>query len=243
MRVRINIVHSKVYRQIHGSKAVLMMSTLAIQPLAPVRGTPVISYTLQAYLKAGWTIYFVAAFKPKPVDNELTKQLFISWFTVPLLRKLGRVRKVGFFARAIWWGIAQVLFFVKGLRILHKYKVDLIYTWDVDAAPAGWTLSKMFRIPWVARYFGTFLHDQMGSVAWKIRCWQQVLAYKLPADMVIMTDDGTQGDRVLRRLGVDMERVRFWLNGIDRELFTCLPEKNAHSARIRDKRTACSCYH
>jgi len=199
------------------------MSTLAIQPLAPVRGTPVITYTLHSYLKAGWTVYFVASFKPTLMDNELAKRLHISWFAVPLLRKLVKYRKIGFFARAVWWAIAQLLFFINGLRIFHKHKVDLIYTWDVGAAPAGWMLAKLFGIPWVARYLGTFLFDQMKNVAWKVRFWQQVLAYKLPADMVIMTDDGTQGDKVLRTLGVNMERVRFWMNGVDWETFSSLP--------------------
>lgn len=207
----------------HGTKSVLMMSTLAIQPLAPVRGTPVITYTLHSYLKAGWTVYFVASFKPTLMDNELAKRLPISWFAVPLLRKLVKYRKIGFFARAVWWAIAQLLFFINGLRIFHKHKVDLIYTWDVGAAPAGWMLAKLFGIPWVARYLGTFLFDQMKNVAWKVRFWQQVLAYKLPADMVIMTDDGTQGDKVLRTLGVNMERVRFWMNGVDWETFSSLP--------------------
>jgi len=211
--------------QSHDSKTILMMSTLAIQPLAPAYGTPVITYALRAYLKAGWTIYFIAGFKPDPIDDELVRHLRVSWFAVPWLRALGRLRKIGFFARTIWWMMAQVLFFIKGFRIISKHKVNLIYTWDVDAAPAGWLLSRVYPIPWVARYLGTFLWDQKKKRAWKLRSWQQVLAYKLPADMVIMTDDGTFGDRVLRSLGVDMKRVRFWMNGVDRESFTSLPDK------------------
>jgi len=34
-----------------------------------------------------------------------------------------------------------------------------------------------------------------------------------------MTNDGTQGDRVLRQLGVDNNRVKFWMNGVDWEPF------------------------
>lgn len=222
-----DITKGEVYQRAHGSKAVLMMSTLVIQPLAPVYGTPVVAYTLRAYIKAGWTVYFVVGFKPKPVDTELAKQLHILWFAIPLLRTLGRLRKIGFFARAVWWAIAQVLFFVKGLRIIGKYKVDLIYTWDVDAAPAAWVLSKLFGIPWVARYLGTgsALYAQMKSKFWKIRSWQQVVAYKLPANIVIMTNDGTLGDVVLEKLGVDSNKIRFLMNGVDKQAFSALPPK------------------
>ncbi len=78
MTVMTDIAKGEVYRQTHSSKAVLMMTTHVIQPLAPVYGTPVVAHTLRAYLEAGWTIYFIAGFKPSPVDNELAKQLHIS---------------------------------------------------------------------------------------------------------------------------------------------------------------------
>jgi glycosyltransferase involved in cell wall biosynthesis len=225
MKVITDISNSEGCQRVRSSKAMLMMSTLVIQPLAPVYGTPIVAHTLRAYLKAGWTVYLVVGFKPDPVDDELVKQLHISWFAIPLLRTLGRLRKIGFFARAVWWAIAQVLFFAKGFHIISKHKVDLIYTWDVDAAPAAWMLSKLFGIPWVARYLGSFLYNQMKNVAWKVRCWQQVLAYKLPADLIIMTDDGTLGDVVLEKLGVDRDKIRFWMNGVDKQAFSALPPK------------------
>jgi len=232
--MRTEIVNNQERWRGCSSKTVLMLSTLVIQPLVPVYGTPVISYTLRAYLKAGWTIYFVVGFKPNPVDEELVKQVHVSWFAIPLLRTLGRLRKIGFFARAIWWAIAQVLFFVKGLRIIRKHKVDLIYTWDVDVAPAAWILSKLFGIPWVARYLGTgsALYAQMQNRLWKIRSWQQVIAYKLPADMVVMTDDGTLGDIVLKKLGVREEKVRFWMNGVNKQIFAELPPKEVARKRL-----------
>jgi len=233
-----DIVNGKVYQLAHGSKAVLMMLTHIIQPFAPVYGTSVVTYTLRAYLKAGWTFYIVAGFKPKPVDNELVKQLHISWFGGSLLdtlRILGeRVRKIGFFFRAVWWVIAQALFFINGFCIISQRKVDLIYTWGEFASPAAWALSKLFGIPWVARYLGTYVPicDQKKKVLWRIRFWQEILAYKLPADLIIMTNDGTQGDRVLQHMGVKMEKVRFWLNGVNWESFHFMPQSQEAKALL-----------
>ncbi len=39
-----------------------------------------------------------------------------------------------------------------------------------------------------------------------------------------MTNDGTQGDRVLQQLGVEIGRVRFWLNGVNWESFRFMPQ-------------------
>ena len=44
------------------------------------------------------------------------------------------------------------------------------------------------------------------------RCWR----CKTPADLYVMTDDGTQGDEVLARLNpASTGKVRFWRNGLD----------------------------
>ena len=42
------------------------------------------------------------------------------------------------------------------------------------------------------------------------------MALKTPADLYVMTDDGTQGDRVLARLNpASKQKTRFWRNGLD----------------------------
>ena len=48
------------------------------------------------------------------------------------------------------------------------------------------------------------------------RRYEEALALKTPADLVIMTDDGTQGDEVLARLNpASRARMKFWRNGLD----------------------------
>jgi glycosyltransferase involved in cell wall biosynthesis len=47
----------------------------------------------------------------------------------------------------------------------------------------------------------------------------------MPVDLAIMTNDGSQGDRVLEVLGAKNNRTRFWMNGVDWEMFTPLPDR------------------
>ncbi|MEM4204304.1 MAG: glycosyltransferase family 4 protein [Candidatus Methanomethylicaceae archaeon] len=213
------------------SKTVLMMSTLPIWPIGPEHSTPVLYHTLNAFLKAGWSIYFVAGFEPKFEDKTVTQQIHIAWFGSPLIRKLrligDTVRGLGFFARLIWWLIAQIQLSVKGFHLIEGRKIDLIYSWDVIAAPAAWFLSRKFKVPWVARYLGTWVplpkKNKFLKLLWEFRFWQEALAFKLPADLLIMTNDGTRGNEILREFGVDMQKVRFWVNGLDWRLFIRLP--------------------
>jgi glycosyltransferase involved in cell wall biosynthesis len=55
-------------------------------------------------------------------------------------------------------------------------------------------------------------------VRYWLRYWQ-IAGFTTPADYLIMHNDGSGGDRVARRLGLDMERFMFWPDGIDKELF------------------------
>ena len=61
------------------------------------------------------------------------------------------------------------------------------------------------------------MHPYLGQppAAWRAS-YEEVLALKTPADLYVMTDDGTQGDEVLQRLNPASEgKVRFWRNGLD----------------------------
>jgi len=60
---------------------------------------------------------------------------------------------------------------------------------------------------------------------WKLRAWQYVLAYRISStgDLVIMTNDGSQGDQLLAQMGVKDEKIRFWINGLDTDEFQHLP--------------------
>lgn len=218
-----------VKQKSHIPKAVLMMSTLPIWPIGPEYSTPVISYTIDAFLKNGWSVYFLAGFEPVFRESKaLGQRVYVTWFGGPSTRRLriigDTVRKVGFFARLAWWIIAQIQFLRKGFKIIKLFNISLIYTWDVISAPSAWFLSKLFKIPWTARYLGTWVPlPGRGRCFWKLRFWQEILAYSLPADLLIMTNDGTRGDRILRALGIDMNKVRFWMNGLDWSLFDKLP--------------------
>lgn len=87
-------------------------------------------------------------------------------------------------------------------------------------------LSNLWGVPIVARFQGTIVGvDWMKRPLWKLRAWDHVLGLRIPVDLIIMTNDGTQGDLVLKVLGANMERVRFWMNGVDWELFKSLPKK------------------
>jgi glycosyltransferase involved in cell wall biosynthesis len=67
----------------------------------------------------------------------------------------------------------------------------------------------------------------------RARRYEEVLALRIPADLYIMTDDGTQGDEVLARLNPRSQgKVRFWRNGIDLHRFRPPTPAERREARV-----------
>ena len=88
---------------------------------------------------------------------------------------------------------------------------DLIYAYEVHAVLAARLLRRRgFRLPLVARFQGTVMHPALGDRLMYVRRYEEALALKTPADLYLMTDDGTQGDEVLARLNPRSKgRVKF----------------------------------
>jgi glycosyltransferase involved in cell wall biosynthesis len=84
------------------------------------------------------------------------------------------------------------------------------------SAPAAWVLKHTSGAPAVVRLFGTFLYPHIDNRWGLLKNFEELIAFKLPVDRLVITNDGTLADVVARRLGVPSERVLFWMNGVDR---------------------------
>jgi len=94
---------------------------------------------------------------------------------------------------------------------------DLVYGYEVHGVLAARLLRRRgYGLPLVARFQGTVMYPALKDRLLYYRRYEEALALKTPAELYVMTDDGTQGDRVLARLNPAAKgRVRFWRNGLD----------------------------
>ncbi len=112
------------------------------------------------------------------------------------------------------WGAFQVDLGARTLARCLKWRPDVVYGYEVFGAPVAVAIGRALRIPSVTRFQGTLLGAWADDPARMRRFRTHVAALRSPSDLVVMADDGTLGDVVLRRLGVDPRRVRFWMNGV-----------------------------
>jgi glycosyltransferase involved in cell wall biosynthesis len=67
----------------------------------------------------------------------------------------------------------------------------------------------------VTRLYGTFLADLMQRPLVALRYPTAAAGFLVPHTLLICGNDGTRGDVVAQKLGINLDRFRFWQNGVD----------------------------
>lgn len=139
----------------------------------------------------------------KILDNSLCKFLY----KLPVISKiLKKIRRDMFFSPVVY------RYFKKNIK-----SADIVYAYEIFAVPVAEKIAKKLNVPLVTRFQGSFLYDWENKYGEKYCREKFKLHYKAlstPADLIVMTNDGTQGDRILKKLGND-ENMRFWRNGFN----------------------------
>jgi len=209
-------------------RSVLFISALDVWSLGNGKGGPALYNTLIGYASRGWKVYFITGNRGDISGHDLHENINIIRFDAPWLKKLMKIKKIGFFAKAIakaiWWFYFQIVSFVIAIYMGRKHQFDVVYGYEIYGTPVAKLLSKIWGVPMVSRFQGTIFGVRWDNKIFRnLIAWEHFLGLRVPADLIIMTNDGTQGDKVLLELGIDMHRVRFWMNGVSWDYFRILP--------------------
>jgi glycosyltransferase involved in cell wall biosynthesis len=211
---------------------VLMLCALEVWALPAGGGAPTLERTLRAYEGRGHQVTVVAptiganAFLPagrlrdaRPGAPPDIPGVSFERFHLPSLQEshlplpglVGRADQKLRFALLFPYLAAR-----RAERVLRREPVDVLYAYEVHGALAARLLRRRWKLPTVARFQGTVMYPALSSPLARLWKYEEVLALRLPADLYIMTDDGTRGDEVLARLNpAALPKVRFWRNGLD----------------------------
>lgn len=118
----------------------------------------------------------------------------------------------------ITWTLLTCSLFAATRRLVsrRKRRFDMVYAHCEYAAIAGFLVRLVYRIPNVTRLYGTFVADLMQKPLVSLRYPIAAGGFLVPHNLLICANDGTRGDEVARRLGLDLDRLRFWQDGVDK---------------------------
>ncbi len=211
---------------------ILMLSALDVWSLADGKGAPTLYRTLNAYGERGHHVHFLAPtvganrFGPTTASSKRSRpseiaNVTFTRFDVPSLSRL-RLPLPQIAAKADQKLRFATAFPIIAARraesLLRRHDIDLLYAYEVHGALAVRLLQRKWKLPTVCRFQGTIMHPYLDDRLALLRRREEVLALRTPADLYVMTNDGTRGDEVLARLNPRSQgHVCFWRNGLDLE--------------------------
>lgn len=121
--------------------------------------------------------------------------------------------------------ISQISFFFGGLfktiNLIKSCRPVAIYGYEIYGAPLAYAMSKVFRIPLITKFQGTIAFPELEKYkfwAW-FRIPNHLIGLKIPGNLVIMENDGTRGKEVLLKLAILENKIRFWIDGVDKNMY------------------------
>jgi glycosyltransferase involved in cell wall biosynthesis len=208
------------------SLRILMISALEVWALSGQGGAASLFKTLEGYGKRGHHVDFVAptvganhhhgaGVQPPPRIEGVTFHAFklpsLGESRVPLPRIARKADQKLRFSN-----LFPLLAARQAERLLKQNDYDLLYGYELHGVLAQRRVRARHSLPLVARFQGTVMHPYLRRPQSLLRKFEEVRALKTPADLYIMTDDGTRGDEVLQALNPQSAgKVRFWRNGLD----------------------------
>jgi len=111
--------------------------------------------------------------------------------------------------------IFQLYLLVTFLRCPNILKCDILYAYGVHSVPILKVLSKLTNKKLVTRFQGTILYGFLKNKKVPIYLFHHRFSLKIPADLLVMANDGTNGYRVLKMLKNKSNKILFIPNGVD----------------------------
>ncbi|MHC4074848.1 MAG: glycosyltransferase family 4 protein, partial [Planctomycetota bacterium] len=220
-------------------KKILLISHLNIWTMGTKRGGPALWQTLNGYAKAGWKVFFITGNAGDDSIYEVHPNIQIIRFDLKWLRRFFSIKCIGKVSGLIWWPYFQIKSYLLCRKIVEKEKIDVFCGYESYGVPVAKLLAKKFHKPLISRFQGTGMGAYLNKRIWRAKSWKEILAMKIPTDLIIMTNDGTQGNQVLKKLKACSKETKFWVNGVDTDLFD--PEfdkdefKKLHGIKPDDK--------
>jgi glycosyltransferase involved in cell wall biosynthesis len=193
------------------------------------KGIQVVKLTPEYFAKNGWDVHYVVT-RDNSKNGSYHYQDEVSPEGVHVHRSnmpsswIGE-RLTNHLLRTIYSKLRGYAAIIKlawlGHRVLRNNKIDVIYGGGPHGTLAAHLLTVFGRArgrPIVSRFYGTFLAEKiiLNNFLGIVLNWDEALAFRLTADLVIVTNDGTRGDVAARTLHPrNIHNLRFWVNGVN----------------------------
>jgi glycosyltransferase involved in cell wall biosynthesis len=201
---------------------IVLISQIPLWSMGKAVGGPALSNTLRA-LGQHYRVSLVTPQLDYVEHGDLPEGVELHEFRHYLHGAFRQVRKVGWITDTLAWFTFRWSAWPIVQRLFRDDHVDLVYGYEIYGVPVAARAAKRFGVPMVARYQGTLMSSRRHERLAGLRYYKHLAALRKPADLYVMTDDGTLGDEVLLDLGHPGDKILFLMNGVDRSILDAEP--------------------
>ncbi len=196
-------------------KNIIVISHLDVWSMGKNKGAQSLWLTLKGYADANFNTFFITSARREEVQEVQYPRLTIKRFNVSYIQNFFKFKKVGFFFKFVFWIYFQIKAFLISSKVIRNKESFIFYGYEIYGVPVAKILSFINKRPLISRFQGTILMPLTKKKFWRIKYWQHVLAMKIHSDLIIMTNDGTQGDQILQMVNSSNINIEFLTNGVE----------------------------
>lgn len=186
------------------------LSSLSMWVSGKNKGRLSIYLPLKEFVDRGHKVFYLT--NRHPQKNDDICGIIIERVCPPLSIKIKKLQVV---TNLLTLPLTTLLFFLRGVKLSKDYKPDVIYAHTTDMAFSSFLLAKYLKSKYVLRLYGVGNWKKLNLIKKVVRL-DLYLAFKLKADLYILTNDGTSADKLAKSYGVPMQKVHFWKNGVNK---------------------------
>ncbi|MFM6927830.1 MAG: glycosyltransferase family 4 protein [Bdellovibrio sp.] len=210
------------------NKNILFLTTMDFT----AKGIQVVTQTPSALAKAGWNVHYVVGRDNSPNGSYHYQEIInppnvdVERFEIPYNNFFENIQS--HFLRTVYskirgyYSVLQLT--ARGNRALRDNSYDIVYGFGLHGVLAANLLKIIYgrKIKVISRFFGIwdFYSYTLAQKKYlkQLFNWDVLLALYLPADLTIITNDGTQGDKALKFINSKaLNNFKFWSNGVEEQ--------------------------
>ena len=192
----------------------IFLSALDIWSMKDGVGAPSFYKTLSLYIQKGHDVILIKPNGKKHKDYKIEGLKEIT-FNYDFLDSLLSIRYISFFSRILIALYQRYKYYSIASSLIESSCLPcIVYAYEVSGVFAARKLHLKYFVPFITRFQGTVLGGVANNWLNRLRYFPHFQALEQESNLVIMTDDGTKGDAVLKQLGNQSEQIKFWKNGV-----------------------------
>ena len=211
---------------------ILNISNMPVWLWGKDRGIPSVFFPQKEFAGAGHDVRFLCPVKGDEPAYSFMEGVHIRRFDFPFnFRKKSYFQVYSFLQRLrvtllsnLNWLSFQISGFIQTAKLALKVRPDIIYAHSPASVLPAYFVSVLFRAKLVVRIYGTRqLFWLWRNFFLRLKEFRDYLVFKIPAHYFIVTNDGSRGDLVAKKMGVRDEKIKYWRNGIDESFYEEVP--------------------